>query len=151
MASLPKSIIKKYGISKKAWSVYRGQGQASRSNRKMARKRFARRGARRYARSSSTGLGNLIAPAIYGLVRDPIANNSMVKSLSAKLPFGAYNDEVANFGLSWAVAKWVPNSMAKEVARKGMDFEIASVTRQASAGMLGASSSSSSSTGITFY
>ena len=152
MASLPKSIIKKYGISKKAWSVYRGQGQASRSTRKMARKRYARRGARRYSRSSSTGMGVFIPPAIYGALRDPIANNSMVKSLTSKLPFGQYNDEVGNFALSWAVAKWVPNPLARSVATDGMKFEVANVSRNATAGMLGGTTSSSSSaTGISFY
>lgn len=38
MAKLPKSIIKKYGISKKAWQVFRGQKPGKRSN-KMAKRR----------------------------------------------------------------------------------------------------------------
>ena len=33
MAKLPKSIIKKYGISKKAWAVFRGQRSSSKSKK----------------------------------------------------------------------------------------------------------------------
>lgn len=34
MAKLPKSLIKKYGISKKAWQVFRGQKQTSSRSKK---------------------------------------------------------------------------------------------------------------------
>jgi len=59
LAGLPKSIIKRYGISKKAWEVYRSQHKAARpastGGKKMAkrrrasstRKRSAKRGAKR--------------------------------------------------------------------------------------------------------
>jgi hypothetical protein len=40
MARLPKSIIKKYGISKKAWSVFRKQKTKSRGYSMAKRKRF---------------------------------------------------------------------------------------------------------------
>jgi hypothetical protein len=41
MAKLPKSIIKKYGISKKAWAVFRGNKTSSKRTRgiKMAKKK----------------------------------------------------------------------------------------------------------------
>ena len=45
MAGLPKSIIKKYGITKKAWEVYRGQHKAARpassGGKKMVKKKRA--------------------------------------------------------------------------------------------------------------
>ena len=53
---LPKSIIKKYGISKKAWAVFRGQksksstprtSKTSRKVKKMARRRYSRKRSRR--------------------------------------------------------------------------------------------------------
>lgn len=42
MAKLPKSIIKKYGISKKAWAVFRGSKKAKKSTRgtTMARRKY---------------------------------------------------------------------------------------------------------------
>jgi len=42
MAGLPKSIIKKYGITKKAWSVFRGRSTPKRSTR-MSKKKGSRR------------------------------------------------------------------------------------------------------------
>lgn len=58
MVGLPRSIIKKYGVSKKAWAVFRG----SNSSRTSSKRRKARRGgsmARRksYRRGSSGGFG----------------------------------------------------------------------------------------------
>ncbi|MFH1327927.1 MAG: hypothetical protein ABIH76_03640 [Candidatus Bathyarchaeota archaeon] len=53
---LPKSIIKKYGISKKAWAVFRGQksksstprtSKTSRKVKKVARRRYSRKRSRR--------------------------------------------------------------------------------------------------------
>ena len=48
MAKLPKSIIKKYGISKKAWAVFRGKKSKSKAVKtrgfKMARKKHYSKG-----------------------------------------------------------------------------------------------------------
>jgi len=84
MAGLPKSIIKKYGISKKAWSVYRsgrsGNRKANKPRkrhmsivRRMPRRRTTYRKAYRRARNSFLNfntltkfikIGALAAPAI---------------------------------------------------------------------------------------
>ena len=53
MAKLPKSIIRKYGISKKAWSVFRGEKKTT--NRRVSS--MARRGFRRSRSRGSGGLG----------------------------------------------------------------------------------------------
>jgi len=56
MVGLPKSIIKKYGISKKAWTVYRGKKtrksnprpkKARKVTKKVARRRYSRKKSRR--------------------------------------------------------------------------------------------------------
>lgn len=47
MAKLPKSIIKKYGISKKAWAVFRGQKKTTKTATrgfKMAKKKYFGKG-----------------------------------------------------------------------------------------------------------
>ena len=63
MAGLPRSIIKKYGVSKKAWSVFRGMKtitpvkrglKMARRTRRMSFKRFGRK-AKRYAKNSASG------------------------------------------------------------------------------------------------
>lgn len=64
---LPKSIIKKYGISKKAWAVYRGKKskgsnprpKKARKVKKMARRRYSRKRSRR-----SGGMTIPLAPII---------------------------------------------------------------------------------------
>ena len=55
MVGLPKSIIQKYGVSKKAWQVFRGRKHQSktRSVRSMPKKRSARRYGRRLKRRFS--------------------------------------------------------------------------------------------------
>lgn len=68
MGGLPKSIIKKYGITKKAWQVYR-EGSSKSSTKKKARKTARKKTKRRY------GMTIPLAPTI-GLVamfREPIA------------------------------------------------------------------------------
>lgn len=47
---LPKSIIKKYGISKKAWAVYRGQRGTSKRKSSVKKVRKMARRRRRYTR-----------------------------------------------------------------------------------------------------
>lgn len=48
---LPKSIIKKYGISKKAWRVYRGQKSSKKSSKRKVKKTAKRR---KYSRKKKT-------------------------------------------------------------------------------------------------
>lgn len=55
MAGLPKALIRKYGISKKAWAVFRSGHSSSRSSVKtMAKKRVSRRWRGRARRRFST-------------------------------------------------------------------------------------------------
>jgi hypothetical protein len=69
---LPKSLIKKYGVSKKAWRIYRSKKGSKRSNffRSKVKKRSVRTMARRrrsfkrYARKSKNLLGKLNKPIV---------------------------------------------------------------------------------------
>ena len=75
MARLPKSIIKKYGISKKAWAVFRGRRKgktrSTRSRRASSSKRSVRKTARRYYRKKRRGRGKSIIQTAYKLI--PVA------------------------------------------------------------------------------
>jgi hypothetical protein len=75
MARLPKSIIKKYGISKKAWAVFRGRRKgktrSTRSRRASSSKRSVRKTARRYYRKKRRGRGKSILQTAYKLI--PVA------------------------------------------------------------------------------
>jgi len=66
MVGLPRSIIKKYGVTKKAWQVFRGNKTTvktkTRSVQKMARRR---RTARSYARKAYKGGKNIAMNGLY--------------------------------------------------------------------------------------
>lgn len=108
MAGLPRALIKKYGVSKKAWSIFRAsKGNKTTGAKTMARKRFSRRAFKRYARSgmnTGTTMGSLLLPFLYGAVRPTIAN--AVQPLTSKLPFGNYADEVGMGLLGFVASKW---------------------------------------------
>lgn len=75
MTGLPRSIIKKYGVSKKAWAVYRGSTTQSRSKKStrgrthMARKRYSRRRGGGGFGLGSKGMlgGGVVGGALLGL------------------------------------------------------------------------------------
>jgi len=79
MAKLPKSIIKKYGISKKAWAVFRGQRTTPKRTKMARRKRyFGKKGSKR---SKSSGfnfgavlkiLGGTVAAVAYEVFVSPM-------------------------------------------------------------------------------
>jgi hypothetical protein len=64
---LPKSIIKKYGVSKKAWAVYKGRKKRKRSTikskRSKSRTKMARRRRKSYRRRK-TGMTGLMGTAV---------------------------------------------------------------------------------------
>jgi len=64
---LPKSIIKKYGITKKAWSVYRGRKRKTSRTRKARPSR--RKGVRKMARRRNRGGGNSIQRTAFKWIR----------------------------------------------------------------------------------
>lgn len=73
MVGLPKAIIKKYGVSKKAWAVFRGSkrsGGAKRARRAggtMAKRKFGHR------HSRSGGIMAMLKPLAYGTVAGILA------------------------------------------------------------------------------
>lgn len=85
MAKLPKSLIKKYGISKKAWAVFRS-GRKSSSKSKTARYNPMKRKSKKGYRKGKAGLLNkalniLLGAAVAGVYevfispRIPLARN----------------------------------------------------------------------------
>ena len=75
MTGLPKSIIKKYGISKKAWAVYRGGHSRSRSVSTMKRKKGYRRArARSWLHRRRPKLISI--PPTVGLIGGAVAGSS---------------------------------------------------------------------------
>lgn len=154
MARLPKSIIKKYGISKKAWSVYR----AKKTGGKMAKRKRAstKRKApyRRKARSSgmSKDLMHFGTATAYGFGRGYL--NAGVRTLANKLGLGAVNvsDELLLLGTNYAIMKgYVPGikkiKIAKDIASRGFTIESAFVGAQIAQKVMNRASSSAPSSG----
>jgi len=83
MAKLPKSIIKKYGISKKAWAVFRGTSQRIKTTSRsinLARKRSFRR--------ASSGSGGMLNNALKGagaaaVTKRFLGNNDLIALVAA--------------------------------------------------------------------
>lgn len=128
---LPKEIIKKYGITKKAWSVFRaGKSGASKT---MAKTRKAKTSFRSKARSysrkvSSSPLTPALGALLYGAGRQYTLGK--LDPLLAKIPLAGfqYVDELAMFGLSYALAKGKIPFVSKfpitrSIGRAGMIIE----------------------------
>lgn len=88
MAKLPKAIIKKYGITKKAWQVFRRRKGKNKKVVSMARRR---KSFYAYKRNSGMSLQKIaVAGAIYGALGRPLV--SKISDMIGR-PLGAYTDE----------------------------------------------------------
>lgn len=154
MTGLPRSIIKKYGVSKKAWSVYRASRSPTRKStnvreqKTMARrKRSSRRSGSRVARrrrgggSGGDGLMSMVtAGAIYGAARAPVAN-----TVGGFVPrfAGDYTDEIVMGGLSWAAYKY-GSGMVRNIGKAGLYVESANAGQSLTGSSMATSSTSAS-------
>lgn len=145
---LPKNLIKKYGISKKAWSVFRGQKKTG--SIKMARHR---RGFKRHSRSRSSGgrwggLLPILGGAIYGVARPYL--NQAAQPLMAKMPFGEYNNEILMGGSATVIKMLVKNPTVRAFMTPIQIIEAASAAETATRSIT-AGAGAGSQAGITFY
>lgn len=101
MAKLPKSIIKKYGITKKAWSVFRGKKTKV---KKSGGVRMAKRRRSGGSRGGDSLLMQAGAAAAYGALRPKV--EQWIQPVTSKIPIaGNYVDEVALGLFGYALAK----------------------------------------------
>lgn len=149
MAKLPKSIIKKHGISKKAWQVFRSR-QKSRSKSVRRTNKMAKK--RRSVRRRSTGLKPMqvfVGGGMYGAVRRYL--DGLVKPITARVPLGSIADEAALFGLGYLAHKNMRDKTIKQVAMAGMAVEAARIGEAISDGSAFAmSNGSSGGAGVSF-
>jgi len=125
MAGLPKSIIKKYGISKKAWAVYRGA--KSRVRKAVKRKAYkprksnrsvVRHMAKRRKRSRSRSflsfttvfkflkIGALVAPAAYAWLATSGSPQDKLTQVMAR--YTGFNMNDGTFNFNSLIAGWGP-------------------------------------------
>jgi hypothetical protein len=130
MAQLPKALIKKYGISKKAWSIYR----ASKSSRSSTRvTTMAKKTQKRYnfqsKRSKLMAVGGAI---LYGFGRKYLSN--VVQSYLPSFA-GQYTDEIVLGGLGLYFSN--KPGLVGSVATAAYLIEGASIGNQLGASMFG--------------
>jgi len=124
MTGLPSNIIKKYGVSKKAWSVFRSgkRGGSTMARKKRSKGSFFRRGK---GGDSGVSLMNTAAPAaLYGAVREPIAN--ALTPLTSKIPLGDVSDEIVLGTLAYFGAKKTSGFM-RNLCRSALVVESARI------------------------
>ena len=131
MAQLPRALIKKYGISKKAWSVFR----ASKSRSSSARVTTMAKKTRKQYNFSSSRKSKLMAVGgaiLYGFGRKYLSN--VVQTYLPSFA-GQYTDELVLGGLGYYFSN--KSGIVGSVATAAMLIESASIGNQLGASMFG--------------
>jgi hypothetical protein len=152
MTGLPRSIIKKYGVSKKAWAVFRGRKVRSKTRSTTKQTKVKSRMARRrktvkhHARRGGMGiLGSFIEPLAamgYGAIRQPVADK--IPQIAA---LGNYSDEVILGGGALALQLLVKKPIVKTITRPIVNVEFARAGEKLRGSMIGGVGSS----GMVYY
>lgn len=144
MAKLPKALIKKYGISKKAWAIFRGS--KSRSTKRVRSSSMAKK--RYFGKKSKSGLGGdmalIFGAGIYGGLRQKISEVMM--PVTANIPFGNIADEIAIGGTAYVLKKTLAKKfpMIKPVLNAAITVESARIGEAIATGQLTGNANSSS-------
>jgi len=141
---LPKSIIKKYGISKKAWVIFKSRASSTRkkikSNEggKMRRRKSRRVGYRARARRRyGAGLGTtaiILGGGVYGALRNYISG--AIAPITSKIPLGALADNIG-MGIVSYLAYKKGSGIVKNAGMIGLGIEAAMAADDLMKGGLG--------------
>jgi len=139
---LTKALIKKYGVSKKAWAVLRSQNRTpKRSNTTMARRKSRSTSKRSRSKGFGGSLGGLvtkmISAAAYGAIRQKGAE--AIAPITSQVPMLGNNaDEVGMIILAEVVKKAVGNKVpyVKQIAETGQLIEAAQIGQNLASGGL---------------
>jgi hypothetical protein len=131
LARLPKSLIKKHGISKKAWSIFKRRRKspsrtrkASPSRRRGGRKTMARRKKRRGGKSITNTVfkwirvGALVGPGVGQALRWKDAGPETMVDQVLRVYTG-YDFQSGQWQWSWLAEGWTPY-LASVLATKGI-------------------------------
>lgn len=115
MARLPKSIIKKHGITKKAWRIFKGKQNKKKNTRKASpktggKKRMGKRGfLNQQSLFKFVRVGALVAPAAAWFM----TNNPMDFKIKAALKeYTGYDMNTREFSWKYLARGWTPFLMA---------------------------------------
>jgi hypothetical protein len=149
MVGLPSRIIKKFGVTKKAWQVFRGEKSASRSVKRA--RRSSRKRTASIVKSSSggkymkVGKNNMMLSGAasfgYGFVRGKAVQAA--SPYLSKVPGGKYADNVA-FGILAYLAARKGKGMMRTVGKVVLNCEAFDAGRKAASNSSLATTSSAS-------
>ena len=146
---LPKSIIKKYGISKKAWRVYKSRSRSTKKRKvvSMARRKkyYVKRGRRRVGSSLSLTNGALYSFG-YGAVRNKV--NDTIRGLTQNVALN-FSDEVLLGIVNYFVAK-KGSGMLKKLATVGLYNEAYELGRRGVPSVFGGNTTQENNAGSIF-
>jgi len=117
---LSKAVIKKYGITKKAWSVMRGKKH--KGVKHMAKKKHFSNKTKRMSVNKI-----VVAGLVYGGLVRPLIDKG-VEMIGFKGKLGGYEDEIVGFGLGYAFKN--QKGMIGDVANVAMAVEASSASYQ---------------------
>lgn len=129
MTGLPKSIIKKYGVTKRAWAEFRKGRKTRKKLRGM--KHMAKKHKTYHKRG---GMDPLITTAVsamaYGAMREKVS--TYIQPFTSKIPvLGNYSDEVclgvAGYLLAKGKVPYLKGDMARGIGRAALIIESARV------------------------
>lgn len=137
---LPKSLIKKYGITKKAWRIHKGKKSHSvkakslkkRGVKKVGKKKRYHKKAQQTKSFIPAGIMRPLASFAYGAGRGKI--NQMVRNspIAKIIPASNYSDEVGALLLMWGARKLgaAKNPILGSAIRAGEAIEWAGIGEQ---------------------
>jgi hypothetical protein len=112
---LPKSIIKKYGISKKAWAIYRGTKTKSKKKSLIKTKqvvKVAKKKKSSYKKQKQKtgfkipmGVAGLLGNLAYGYIREDFSQKLSETEIVKKLPVTDFTDEGVMLAVNWGARK----------------------------------------------
>jgi len=133
MAKLPKALIKKYGISKKAWSIFKSKKKTSRGETMRRKRKSGFFGKRKSAGSNRVDLIQFDS-MIYGGARGYIS--TALQPITSKIPLGNISDEIVMGALCYLAAKNT-SGLIRSIAYKGLIIENARLGEAVILGQVG--------------
>jgi hypothetical protein len=143
LTKLPKSIIKKYGITKKAWRIFKGKRKPStrpRSGNLSSRKSRGGNMKRKSTRFLGVSLEkDILLPGAYGAIRGKASEFVLpyARMLPGAAQFGNIIDEVGMIAALTLTKKFVRNKLIRDVATNGIRIEAAQIGQAISTNSLG--------------
>lgn len=149
MVKLTKALIKKYGITRKAWNIAKSKSGKRGKKTKMAKKKSFKRS--KSASFMGINVKRALASAVYGGMRAKVSN--YLKPYTDKIPLGNISDEAGMIATSILVKKFIGRKIpfANELTKAALDIEFARIGEAVATGDIGGFGSSTNGENTVIY